>query len=217
MTVPLAFCAVVPVKRVQAAKSRLAALGREPREALAAAFALDTVEVAAAATSVGVVVVVTDDDEVGRLARALGVEVWPDPSPGDLNAALVRAAADARSRWPDLAPAALCADLPALRAEHLDAALARAADFDTAFVPDAAGIGTTLFAARSARGFTPRFGHGSREAHLDLGAHELADVPAGLRRDVDTPRDLAAAAELGVGPRTRRLLASGAASTAARV
>jgi 2-phospho-L-lactate guanylyltransferase len=56
----------------------------------------------------------------------------------------------------------------------------------------------------------PRFGGPSRRSHLDSGA-ELLDLPdiASLRRDVDTAEDLAAAALLGVGPRTAALLARG--------
>ena len=43
----------------------------------------------------------------------------------------------------------------------------------------------------SAEEFAPRFGAGSRDAHVSEGAHELVeiDVPT-LRRDVDTPDDL---------------------------
>jgi 2-phospho-L-lactate guanylyltransferase len=53
----------------------------------------------------------------------------------------------------------------------------------------------------------PRFGAGSLAAHRDDGATVLdLDVP-GLRRDVDTVADLAAAARIGCGPRTRALLA----------
>ncbi len=44
-----------------------------------------------------------------------------------------------------------------------------------AFVPDAAGVGTTLYAAAYDE-FDPRFGPGSRAAHLDAGARELADA-----------------------------------------
>ncbi len=68
--------------------------------------------------------------------------------------------------------------------------------------PDAAGVGTTLYAAAYDE-FDPRFGPGSRDAHLD------ARRPRGarrarrrLRRDVDDLDDLREALALGVGPRT---------------
>jgi 2-phospho-L-lactate guanylyltransferase len=72
-------------------------------------------------------------------------------------------------------------------------------------VADADGVGTTMVAAASRQQFAPRFGRGSREAHVTEGAHEIVevDVPT-LRRDVDTPADLATAVELGVGVHTAR-------------
>ncbi len=96
---------------------------------------------------------------------------------------------------------ALCADLPSLRADDLDTALARVVLPHPWFVPDAAGTGTTLYVAAYDE-FDPRFGPGSRDAHLDAGADELADVPESVRRDVDDLDDLRAAETLGLGPRT---------------
>jgi 2-phospho-L-lactate guanylyltransferase len=103
---------------------------------------------------------------------------------------------------------ALCADLPALRTDELTLALEVAATRATAFVPDAAGDGTTMFAAATRDGFTPRFGAGSREAHRLGGAHEIVevDLPT-LRRDVDTPDDLRDAMGLGVGEHTAHVCA----------
>ena len=62
-----------------------------------------------------------------------------------------------------------------------------------------------MVAAASREAFTPRFGHGSREAHVADGLHEIVeiDVPT-LRRDVDTPADLETALRLGVGVHTAR-------------
>ncbi len=75
-------------------------------------------------------------------------------------------------------------------------------------MPDAAGIGTTLYAVRPGGEFRPRFGGASRARHAASGATELAvDALAGLRRDVDTPDDLRAALALGAGPRTTALAA----------
>jgi 2-phospho-L-lactate guanylyltransferase len=154
------------------------------------------------------------------------------PAPGDppaggvdglgaqegLNAALRHGAAVAARRWPGTGLAALTADLPALRPAELAAALRAAAaaggvaaggvtaSSATAFVPDAAGVGTTLYAARSLEAFRPRFGGASRARHAAAGAAELtlAGQP-GLHRDVDTADDLRAALALGAGPRTTAL------------
>ncbi|MEQ6903321.1 2-phospho-L-lactate guanylyltransferase, partial [Nocardioides sp. YIM 152588] len=111
-------------------------------------------------------------------------------------------------RWPGLRPAALLADLPALRATELDEALAAivAAGPGSHFVADADGTGTALYAAPHAA-FDPRFGAASARAHADAGARPVAGALASLRRDVDDLASLEGAIELGVGPRTRAALA----------
>ena len=88
-----------------------------------------------------------------------------------------------------------------MRPEDLDAALAGAVADVPSFVADAAGIGTTLYTAPYAR-FDPRFGPGSRLAHLGTGAREIEGPLASLRRDVDDVDDLREALALGVGPHT---------------
>jgi 2-phospho-L-lactate guanylyltransferase len=135
-----------------------------------------------------------------------------------LNAALRHGAAEAARRWPGSGLAALTADLPALRPAELAAALrAVSASGGTgsggtgshgraAFVPDAAGVGTTLYAVPPGGEFRPLFGGASRARHAASGAAELHfDDMAGLRRDVDTPDDLRTALALGAGPRTTAL------------
>lgn len=189
---------LVPVKPPSVGKSRL--LGVADRRALAEAFALDTVSACLDADLVGRVLVVTDDAEFSAHLSALGASAIPDGVTDDLNGTLRLAAAEARRRWPDLTPAALCGDLPALRPADLDAVLGREAPGPW-FVPDAAGVGTTLYAA-AYDAFDPRFGPGSRQAHVEAGAREVADAPASVRRDVDDADDLADAIRLGVGPRT---------------
>jgi 2-phospho-L-lactate guanylyltransferase len=97
----------------------------------------------------------------------------------------------------------VCADLPALLPEDLDAALG-AAD-GVCFVADHDTVGTTLYTAPY-DAFDPRFGRRSREAHLAGGAHERTLPVASLRLDVDDRAALAEAADLGVGAHTRLAL-----------
>jgi 2-phospho-L-lactate guanylyltransferase len=90
-----------------------------------------------------------------------------------------------------------------LRPVDLEDAL-RAADAlaGPAFVADDDAIGTTLYTAPY-DAFAPRFGRGSRAAHLEDGCREIpGDLPS-LRRDVDDADGLAAAVELGLGAHTR--------------
>ncbi len=127
-----------------------------------------------------------------------------------LNAALRHGAAVAARRWPGTGLAALTADLPAVSPAELAAALraAGAAPGLAAFVPDAACVGTTLYAVPPGGEFRPLFGGASRARHAAAGAIELdSGAFTGLRRDVDTPDDLREALSLGVGPFTRAVAA----------
>jgi 2-phospho-L-lactate/phosphoenolpyruvate guanylyltransferase len=198
---PLRWSLVIPVKVLALAKSRLTGLAGQTRAQLALAMAADTV--AAACAAADSVIVVTDDEKAGAELSGLGAVIVPD-KPGDgLNAALRFGAVQADERWPGRGRAGLAADLPALTAGELARALAAAAKADQAFVPDAAGTGTTLYTAAPGVSFLPRFGPDSRAAHLSAGAVELR-IPGtdGLRRDVDTVADLRDAARIGLGPRT---------------
>jgi 2-phospho-L-lactate guanylyltransferase len=198
---------VIPVKVLARAKSRLTGLPGPRRAELALAMAADTVAAALTAPPVADVIVVTDDDAVRAELGGIGAIIIPDEPAGGLNAALSFGAAYSEQRWPGRGRAALAGDLPALRPAELAAALDEAARAGEAFMPDAAGTGTTLYAVAPGVAFRPRFGPGSRTAHRDGGAAEL-DLPwvRGLRQDVDTPDDLRTAAGLGVGPRTTAAL-----------
>ncbi len=205
---PLRWSLVIPVKVLARAKSRLASLAGSRRGELALAMAADTVAAAVACPAIGAVIVVTDDAAAGAELGGLGAHVVADEPRAGLNPALVFGAVYADARWPGRGRAGLAADLPALDPAEIGRALAAASGWAEAFVPDAAGSGTTLYAAGPAAAFSPRFGPGSRDRHLAGGAVEL-DLPgmAGLRRDVDTPADLRSAAKLGLGPRTAVLAA----------
>jgi 2-phospho-L-lactate guanylyltransferase len=207
----LTWSLVIPVKLLVQAKSRLMGLADADRAALALAMAADTVAATVACSAVRAVVVVSDDAVVGAELAALGAHIIAD-QPGDgLNSALTFGAAHAAARWPAGGLAALTADLPALAAAELAAALEAASAVTHGFVADAAGTGTTLYTVGPGAPFRPRFGPGSREQHRRTGAVEL-DVPmlSGLRQDVDTLADLHSAAAIGLGPRTARLLARSA-------
>jgi 2-phospho-L-lactate/phosphoenolpyruvate guanylyltransferase len=211
---PLAWSLVIPVKVLAQAKSRLTGLDPERRSRLALAMAADTVAAALQADSVATVLVVTDDEEVRVVAGELGAVVLADAPAAGLNEAVGYGAGYASQRWPARGLAALAGDLPAMRPAELAAALGAADRLGAAFVPDAEGTGTTLYAAAPGSRFRPRFGDASRRRHLAGGAAEIGSPVAGaaltgLRRDVDTVDDLRAAAAIGLGPRTRAELEQG--------
>jgi 2-phospho-L-lactate guanylyltransferase len=179
---------LVPVKSTAVGKSRLR-LDPKRRARLARAMARDTVTAAAAATRVRAVLAIVDDDADGRMLAAIGaVSAHRSGVPG-LNESIREALA-----LPEVSAgpvAVLPADLPSLRPDELDGALAAADGLPLAVVADRQGTGTTLLAAASAGSLDPHYGPGSFAAHLAAGAVPLA-VPgeSGLRRDVDVLDDL---------------------------
>jgi 2-phospho-L-lactate guanylyltransferase len=195
--------AVIPVKRLGVAKSRLRGAVPATRHAeLALAMVRDTVTAVLAGSRVAELVVVTDDPLASAAVTGLGARVVPDEPAADLNAAMRFGADDVAglSRF----RAVLAGDLPALRPEQLDDALAGAGR--RSFVADAAGTGTVLLAVPPGEPLNPRFGLGSAVAHAASGAVPLAGDWPGLRQDVDTPADLAAVLALGAGRHTCALL-----------
>jgi 2-phospho-L-lactate guanylyltransferase len=203
------WCLVIPVKLLHLAKSRLSSDTAE-RSALALAFAADTVAAALRAPSVVDVVVVTDDEKAAAVLSALGASVVDDEPDAGLNPALRHGAAHAAARHPRCGIGALSADLPALRPTELERALIRAGTHGLAVVPDAEGSGTTAYFVTAENEFAPSFGRDSFRSHVTGGAIALADRDLqSLRRDVDTPEDLAAAVALGLGPHTTRVLENG--------
>jgi 2-phospho-L-lactate guanylyltransferase len=200
---PCTWSVVIPVKVLARAKSRLTGLAGPRRSELALALAADTVAAAVGCPEVAAVIVVSDDQAAAAELAGLGALVVPDEPDDGLNPALVHGAAVASSLRPAAGTGALAADLPALRPAELGRALRAAARWPQAFVPDAAGSGTTLYTATPGARFQPRFGAQSRQRHLSAGVAELdLEGIAGLRRDVDTAADLDSAAGLGLGPRT---------------
>lgn len=193
---------LLPAKSLPEAKSRLAGATGDTatHRELVLAIRADTIAAARAAEGVARLVLVVDTAAAAQDVPLAFVQTRPG-----LNAALAEAAADAATRWPAHGVAALAGDLPALRPQELAAALALAAACERAFVPDAAGTGTTVLTALPGRPLQPAFGTGSAARHA-AGATRLP-AGAGLRQDVDTAEDLARAAELGLGPRTAAVFA----------
>jgi 2-phospho-L-lactate guanylyltransferase len=189
------------------AKTRLG-LPDDVRMELALAMASDVVAACVACPSVAGVLVVTNDLRAAAALEPLGARVVADTADAGLNPALADGARYAATFWPRAGVASVSSDLPCLRPAELSGALAAAAAYDRAVLPDASGAGTTLLTARPGVGLDPRYGTASRDAHIVAGAVQL---PMGLwpslERDVDTSADLAAALALGAGPATTRLAA----------
>ncbi|MGI9137023.1 MAG: 2-phospho-L-lactate guanylyltransferase [Candidatus Nanopelagicales bacterium] len=198
---------VIPVKRLDTAKSRLGSADDPRRPELALAFAQDVISACSKAESVTRVIVVTDDVEV--IASSPGVTICPEPEGGGLNSAIRHGAALAEGPV-----VALAGDLPCLTPEALTYVLSLAGEHEHSLLSDTQGSGTAMLLSLDARALDPRFGLGSRAAHVEIGCVDLAlDTPpeirallAGARRDVDTPADLCDARRIGVGPCTQAVV-----------
>jgi len=141
--------AVLPVKSLELAKSRLA-LPAEQRRKLALAFAADTLRALTECPELDSIVVVTADADIARLAHDAGASLAPDE--GDtLDAAIAVALSTV---LPDRTHSTVLvspADLPCLRPEDVSSVLelartelGRRRRGHDAFVPDRAGTGTTM-------------------------------------------------------------------------
>lgn len=193
---------MIPIKLLPEAKSRLLGATADPSAHARLVLAIRADTIAAARTAAGVARIVLVTDRPG----APGTDpVLVQSRPG-LNAALREGADHAAAHWPAEGVAALVGDLPALRPEDLGEALALAHGHLRAYVPDAAGTGTTLLTAVAGQPLRPAFGVGSAARHAVSAATLTART--GLRADVDTPADLTAALALGVGPATSAALAA---------
>lgn len=200
--------AVVALKSLYQAKSRLAGIADPLRRRLAWTMAADTLE--ALVTALDVVVVISDEPSLqGQLGvEGIDVTVVPEASAGGMNAALEHGEQVLRRAGVELVLACV-ADLPALRRSSVSAVITAAAEHPRSFVADATGIGTTMLLARGVA-LDPRFQGRSAAAHRASGAFALGEPEIGgasdARRDVDTVVDLYAAAVLGLGLRTRLLI-----------
>jgi 2-phospho-L-lactate/phosphoenolpyruvate guanylyltransferase len=201
---------VVPIKRLDRAKSRLRGAVAGSHADMVLALLLDTVSSAVEADGVGRVLVVCEDPRVTKeIATALagtGVESVDERGLPGLNAALQHGADLLRAGDPHGIVGALQADLPALRPAELASAIAEAQG-RRAFCADRPGTGTTLLLSTPGGPLDPRFGPGSAAAHQDSGAVAVRAELATLRCDVDTAQDLQAAMALGLGRRTTEVLA----------
>lgn len=197
---------VIAVKRLGAAKTRLAPVfAASTREAVVLAMLVDTVTAAAA---VAPVTVVTPDDLAADAARQLGAQVLHDPTPpghpNPLNNAIITAEAKLREISGNIV--VLQGDLPALQPRELAEAIGSARSHQRSFVGDRHGTGTAALFAFGI-GLEPCFGADSAQRHRRSGAIELTGAWPGLRCDIDTPDDLLVARRLGVGAATAQAIA----------
>jgi 2-phospho-L-lactate guanylyltransferase len=188
--------AVLPVKRFDAAKQRLAAgVDEERRRELAAAMVADVLDAIGEARSIERLIVVTGDPIAQELAAKVGAEVVPDPEDaGHVEAAqagIARAEGEGAERV-----ALLAGDCPLLDPRELDRLLTGVPGTYVGIVPDRHGTGTNALLLSPPDAIVPAFGEGSRARHVE--AARQAGIPFGIEElpsielDLDTPADVIA-------------------------
>ncbi len=207
--------AIVPVKRVAVAKSRLEpAISEERRGPLLEAMLADVLEAIAAARAIERTIVVTGDPGAEAVAAAAGAEVLTDPDDaGHPEATLlgIARAAELGAGCVVLLPV----DCPMLDPKDLDSLLTAVPERYVAIVPDRHGSGTNALVLAPPDAIRPAFGEGSCERHI--AAARGAGIPfcveevRSLALDLDTPADIVAmatavASDRSRGRRTARVL-----------
>ncbi len=187
--------AIVPVKPLNRAKSRLAAaLSAEVREHLAIRMLQQTVSVLTESGTVSGVLVISRDNRALVVARKYGVKTVQESGAPELNAALERASQVITS-WYAQAALILPADLPLLAVSDLNAIVELGRYQQSAVIaPDRMREGTNALLMRPPGLFEYAFGPGSFEKHCQ--AAETAGATVHVYRserlmlDLDTPDDL---------------------------
>ncbi|MCS7255712.1 MAG: 2-phospho-L-lactate guanylyltransferase [Thermomicrobium sp.] len=186
--------AVVPVQRLDHAKSRLAAvLDPLSRRSLVLQLAERTVRILCTVPGIDEVALVTPDPNVAASARTWGAFPLEQTDQGlDRAIAVAQRYAVARSFSAVLV---VLGDLPLLEAPPVRTALALLEPYSVVLAPDRHGTGTNLLAFSPPDLPIPSFGHDSRARHR-LAARrarctlrEVWALPLAL--DLDTPEDLA--------------------------
>ena len=211
--------AVVALKALPAAKSRMSPLPPPLRERLARCMALDTLT--ALTPAVDEVLVISDQPDLDQALRRHGLparvlaeptEAVDGPDTDTLNRALTYG--DGVLRSEAVAHVLACVgDLPALRTATVAGVLAASTGHPRSFLADHDGFGTTLLIAHGTP-LNPLYGPqsttdlpiGSAERHRRSGAQPLSLDAVDARWDVDTVEDLATAHRLGLGPATTAML-----------
>jgi 2-phospho-L-lactate guanylyltransferase len=185
--------AVVPLKAIKKAKSRLSGLRQEDRAKLTLSMFRNVLVALRNARGISEVTVVSGDRSASRIAHRYGATfLWEGKRLG-LNKALKLAIAKLEQRG-DGAAMIIHADLPLLTSEDVDSFVTRSQDCQIAIVPCKNRTGTNALLLRPPNAIPPVFGKGSYKMHLSLakktGFRWKVLRIRGIQFDIDDRRDL---------------------------
>ena len=193
--------AIVPVKPLNRAKSRLAAtLSPETREHLAGAMLVHTLTAIHESQAVSGILVISRDNRALVLARKHYARTVQESGMPELNAALERAGQVIAS-WNARAALVLPADLPLLMAADVEGLVQQGRYQQSVVIgPDRAGTGTNALLLRPPGLIPYLFGENSFARHVAaaeaVGAAVHVYRSERLMLDLDTPDDVALYVEL---------------------
>jgi 2-phospho-L-lactate guanylyltransferase len=213
MAIPAAaskICALVPVKRLGRAKSRLAShLTARERNALAEAMLRDVLDVLSRTPELTAIAIVTSDPAVATIADSCGATVILDADDTGINDA-VRRGQVALAAEGYTGVVVVPGDIPFLSVEEVQRALSALASCNVVITPASRDGGTNLLGLAPPTVMEPSFGPDSFRRHLSvamaMGLEVLVLPLEGAGHDIDVPADLQSVSH-GRAVRTRRLLA----------
>jgi 2-phospho-L-lactate guanylyltransferase len=201
--------ALIPVKSLDAAKTRLATvLDARQRRDLALAMLADVLAALAGSPFVAGVTVVSRDGAALALAGEYGAGILPDTTP-NLNAALTHGA-HMLAAGGVTSLLVLPADLPLLAAPDIALLVGALGPAPAAVLAPARDGGTNALVVSPADALPFLFGHGSLPAHLaaarESGVAARLVRSRGLELDIDLPDDLLELACASGGTAAQRLV-----------
>jgi 2-phospho-L-lactate/phosphoenolpyruvate guanylyltransferase len=189
----MGYQALVPVKTLASAKSRLAAhLSPCEREALVLDMLHHVLAVLRESEVLEQIVVVSPDERVLERARSWGVQAWPEEVHGH-NPALYAAARRIRAGGAS-ALLTISADLPLLSVQDIRTMVARSAGHSVVIAPSRDGNGTNALLVRPPLAIPYLFGLDSFQHHVQVTGQRQLSVSiynsTGLAWDIDTIDDI---------------------------
>ena len=186
--------AIVPVKPLKYAKSRLSAvLSSEQRYELAGAMFRHVLSVVTTVPEVSGVLVISRDTKALAIAREMGAKTIQESAISDLNPALMRATMIVKS-WRVDAVLILPADLPFVHADDIQALIALAKNPSIVIATDHNGDGTNALLVRPPGLIQFDYGPGSYQRHIASAERAGIEVMTyhsdRLASDIDVPEDL---------------------------
>jgi len=187
--------AIIPVKPLSRAKSRLQSILSQPeREKLAEQMLIHVLRVVKAAPEVHGVLVITRDTRALALARDLGAQTVVESGTPELNNALMRAT-QVVTAWRGSAVLILPADLPLIETRDVSAICALGEESDGIVIAtDQDDDGTNALLVRPPGLIPYTYGVGSFTRHIEMAKAAGAAVKVyhseRLMLDIDIPADL---------------------------